>query len=301
MPYQWRESLSKEILQDSNAQINISKSEDLINVTFTRNPDDVIVELPPSGSEEEIEEDEKQMKEIQNEMVKGDQTPESTELKSDDENIETDDSMDTDVNVNNEINADKSEEETKDTESDKEVALNSETIEEPEIKPDQPIFEKINLRKVDRSDDSKYILNSKPANKDFDYIKATPMSAKSKLPVDPIAELRNISKKDSNASEDDPPFNFQGMLRKTNFRRDSLKNSVEVVRKESLKKVMDTVRRDSLKNAVEAVRRFSLGREEEKCVDVVTNGNDAEEPILYKPVELEILPGLFISGVEVEL
>lgn len=299
MPYQWRAAQSKGVLQDT---VNLSKSEDLINVTFTRNPDDVIAELPPSGSEEEVEEDAKQIKEIQNETVKGNQTPESTDLKSDDENIETDDSVDTDVNVNIEINREKSEEETKDVESEKEVALNNENIEEPINKPDVPTFEKINLRQVDKSDDAKYIINSKPANKDFDYIKATPMTVKSKLPViDPIEELRNISRKSSNAGDDDPPFNFQGMLRKTNFRRDSLKHSVEVVRKESLKKIIDTARRDSLKNAVEALRRFSLGKDQENNVDIATNGSDAEEPVLYKPVELELLPGLILNGFEVEL
>ncbi|KAJ8920818.1 hypothetical protein NQ315_004959 [Exocentrus adspersus] len=70
------------------------------------------------------------------------------------------------------------------------------------------------------------------------------------------------------------------MLRKTNFRRDS---------------------RDSLKNAVEAMRRFSVTKELDKTVEIVVNGSDIEEPIVYKPVELEILPGLFISGVEVDL
>ncbi|XP_023311142.1 neither inactivation nor afterpotential protein C [Anoplophora glabripennis] len=352
--YQWRESQSQEILQKNRLQQNFSKSEDLVNVAYSRNPDDEIVKLSSSNDDddEETEDNSKQLKDIQNESVKGNQTPESTDLKSDDENIdeniETDDSVDTDVNISNEVIVGKREREIKDVGVEKQTALNNgnveifdtesnrlifreidksdeakyienskpankdfeyikptpnkdENIEGRDNKSGKPIFEEIKLRKVNKCDEVKYIINSRPANKDFDYIKPTPTSIKSKLPVDPIAELRNIVRKDSNVSDDDPPFNFQGMLRKTNFRRDSLKNNAEVSRRDSLRKIVDSPRRDSLKNAMKAVRRFSLGKEPENYADVTTNGTDVEEPITCKPVELEILPGLFINGMEVDL
>lgn len=74
--------------------------------------------------------------------------------------------------------------------------------------------------------------NSTLANKDFKYIKppiATPRAPKDNRP-NPIAELKMLGRNDNAASEDDPPFNFQKMLRKTNFQRDSLKKAVETFR-----------------------------------------------------------------------
>ncbi|KAJ8954445.1 hypothetical protein NQ318_011121 [Aromia moschata] len=124
-----------------------------------------------------------------------------------------------------------------------------------------------------------YNMNTKPANKDFDYIKATPVTSKSKSKpsADPVAELRNMARRE-NSTDDDPPFNFQGMLRKTNFRR------------------------DSLKNAFEGVRRFSLTKEK-SANNFIINGNyiEDDEVILSKPVTLEILPGLVVDGLEIEL
>lgn len=98
---------------------------------------------------------------------------------------------------------------------------------------------------------------------------------KSKPAVDPIAELRNKARRDS-SNEDDPPFNFQGMLRKTNFRR------------------------DSLQNAIQAVRRFSVTNDENKN-HVMTNGSNYEETIHSKPIHVEIIPGLIMEGVEVDV
>jgi len=44
--------------------------------------------------------------------------------------------------------------------------------------------------------------------------------------VSPIEELQRKGKEmNHNQNEDDPPFNFQAMLRKTNYVRDSLKRS----------------------------------------------------------------------------
>ncbi|KAL3282151.1 hypothetical protein HHI36_005346 [Cryptolaemus montrouzieri] len=68
--------------------------------------------------------------------------------------------------------------------------------------------------------------NTQPANKDFDYIKAPVLKTKN---PDPIAELKIMGRKNS-ASDDSPPFNFQGMLRKTNYKRESMKTIVNVRR-----------------------------------------------------------------------
>ncbi|XP_072378886.1 neither inactivation nor afterpotential protein C [Diabrotica undecimpunctata] len=99
---------------------------------------------------------------------------------------------------------------------------------------------KANLRKIEGSYKNKpnpdFLKNSSPANKDFEFIKATPVSIKPRYHVDPVEELKNIYRKDNNTTDDDPPFNFQGMLRKTNFRRDSLKDAVQTIRKLSLTK-----------------------------------------------------------------
>lgn len=116
--------------------------------------------------------------------------------------------------------------------------------------------------------------STSPANKDFEYIKAKPaVNVKPRYPIDPIAELKNMPRKESTASDDDPPFNFQAMLRKTNIRRDS---------------------RDSIRNALQAVRRFSLTNNN-------NNGLLEEEHINANFVSMEISPGVFIEGQEVEL
>lgn len=155
---------------------------------------------------------------------------------------------------------------------------------------DQTPFQNIQLRKVDTS--KSYIEkntttttfnrnSSSPANKDFDYMKAKPITVKPKYAVDPIAELKNMPRKESTGSEDDPPFNFQAMLRKTNIRRDS---------------------RDSLKTAFQAARRFSLSKTADTSSHILKNGGlSEEEQIGPKLVSLEISPGLFIEGHEIEL
>lgn len=152
---------------------------------------------------------------------------------------------------------------------------------------DQKSFEKIQLRKVKTPEPMKsemeiFNRSSSPANKDFEYIKARPViNVKPKYPVDPIAELKNMARKESTASDDNPPFNFQAMLRKTNIRRDS---------------------RDSIRNALQAVRRFSLSNNDNNPIKETTrNCLSPEEHIHSKFVSLEISPGVFIEGQEVEL
>ncbi|KAJ8975529.1 hypothetical protein NQ317_012039, partial [Molorchus minor] len=156
------------------------------------------------------------------------------------------------------------------------------------------------------SDRENYTVSTTPANKDFDYIKAKPAPVKHKSNGDPIMELRNIAIKNT-ANEDDPPFNFQGMLRKTNYRRDSLRRTTDSPnnddeRRDSLKSMINEARRSSLKNALVAVRRFSLTNERELPEAVSSNGQNLKErDVLSRPVSMEISPGLFIDGMEVEL
>lgn len=151
----------------------------------------------------------------------------------------------------------------------------------PKIDP-KP-FQAIQLRKVDppvfkNAGTESYNRSTSPANKDFEYIKAKPVTTvKPKYAIDPIAELKNMPRKESTASDDDPPFNFQAMLRKTNIRRDS---------------------RDSIRNALQAVRRFSVTKNGE---DMLRNGVIEDEPIRSKFVSMELSPGVFIEGHEVEL
>jgi hypothetical protein len=119
-------------------------------------------------------------------------------------------------------------------------------------------------------DESAINSNSKLANKDFDYIKA-PITKKPKS-VDPIAELRQMSPK--NISEDEPPFNFQGMLRKTNFKRESPKATPENVPVYCLKKRQerneDNKSSDSEKKTEEVQENID---NRNIANDVVNNGN----------------------------
>ncbi|CAH1130298.1 unnamed protein product [Ceutorhynchus assimilis] len=127
--------------------------------------------------------------------------------------------------------------------------------------------------------------NSTPANKDFEFIKSSNLTSRPKN-ADPIAELRNIAQRRDSTSEDEPPFNFQGMLRKTNFKRESMKGNV---------------RKDSIKNsaAFEAVRRFSLTSKEDHNMRNVDE--DKIMVINSRPVYMELVPGLILEGVEVDL
>ncbi|XP_057665363.1 neither inactivation nor afterpotential protein C isoform X1 [Diorhabda carinulata] len=152
-------------------------------------------------------------------------------------------------------------------------------VDEKNIKSGGNTQYKVNLKKIENSykphSAPDFLKNSSPANKDFDYIKATPINIKPKYSIDPLDELRNIGRRDSNASDDDPPYNFKGMLRKTNFRRESLNNVFQTVRKLSLTK-------ENLKNSL-------------------SNGHYEDEAINGKHISVEILPGLVMEGVEIEL
>ncbi|XP_076271174.1 STKc_myosinIII_N_like and MYSc_Myo21 domain-containing protein ninaC isoform X1 [Rhynchophorus ferrugineus] len=141
-----------------------------------------------------------------------------------------------------------------------------------------------------RSDQSapvtEFTNNTTSANKEFDFIKSN--TAPRPKNADPIAELRSFAQRNDNKT-DDPPFNFQGMLRKTNFQRQSLKRSAST-----------EVRRDSITTALNAVRRFSLKRDRDDERDDA-GSTEKSVPLNIKPVFMELTPGLILEGVEVDL
>lgn len=108
-----------------------------------------------------------------------------------------------------------------------------------------------------------------PANKDFEFIKPPSVSARMQADsANPVAELEKIGRSESVRSEDDPPFNFQKMLRKTNYQRNSLRRSgVEKVPESGYA----SVRKDfkSIDNRQTDIKKFSG----------------------------ELAPGLFIEGI----
>lgn len=70
--------------------------------------------------------------------------------------------------------------------------------------------------------------NFEGANQDFEFIRLSdPASKLKKRSANPIAELESIGRKNGERNDDEPPFNFQGMLRKTNFQRESFKRASE--------------------------------------------------------------------------
>ncbi|KAL1494679.1 hypothetical protein ABEB36_010244 [Hypothenemus hampei] len=116
------------------------------------------------------------------------------------------------------------------------------------------------------------------ANKDSE-LKSIPSKPDS-INTDPIVELKSWAQREErrNSFEDNPPYNFQGMLRKTNFQDTTKEN-----------------RRDSLKNVLNAVRKMSLSTKVEE--------HDDEEVTMIdsRPVYMELVPGLILEGIEVDL
>lgn len=77
------------------------------------------------------------------------------------------------------------------------------------------------------------LITTASANKDFEFIRPkSPILRKPKRgTINPIIELEIKGRKQNISSDDEPPFNFQAMLRKTNIRRDSLKREYELTEK----------------------------------------------------------------------
>ncbi|XP_017777903.1 PREDICTED: neither inactivation nor afterpotential protein C [Nicrophorus vespilloides] len=123
----------------------------------------------------------------------------------------------------------------------------------------------------------------KPATKDNDYIKSN-SSYRSNNPgqvVNPITELKSLGKRDS-ISDDEPPFNFQGMLRKTKITRNSVKETFENIRSYSLKKKNDYNNESEKSSRNSTLRKI-------KSMDHLNSE------------KLELAPGIFMEGVVADL
>lgn len=153
----------------------------------------------------------------------------------------------------------------------------------PDVEQEIDLSGLANLNQANNSNHE--IIISTSANNDFEYIKP-----KIKKPVqteykNPIAELKTIGKIKSPETEDDPPFNFQGMLRKTNYQRQSIKREQDIKPLYSLKK-HET--QEDLKNK----NPYTINNNGNK--NIVENQNNS------LPLT-EITPGIFMQGFMVEL
>lgn len=106
--------------------------------------------------------------------------------------------------------------------------------------------------------------------------------------MNPIAELRTIGRKNTpeSGNEDDPPFNFQAMLRKTNVNRDSMKRNVETLRNLSFKNRKGF----SQENLVYDSRQNSLRKN--RSVDSLDQ---------RQRQKLELAPGIYMEGMVADL
>lgn len=164
-----------------------------------------------------------------------------------------------------------------------EPEINQNEKNERTVKPEREkneLEEAMNIRNALISDSNSVV------DKDFEYIKPPVALKRRKVSgeVNPVAELKRLGRRESEKLDDDePPFNFQKMLRKTNFKRDSLKRATSNVKIED---------KCNLKKELEVVA--SNGEME------VTNGskNEDNSSDLFSG---EILPGVFLEGIVVSL
>lgn len=131
---------------------------------------------------------------------------------------------------------------------------------------------------------------TKSANKDFEYIKPLNVNKRtqnsSKPTINPIAEMQSLARKSDNSDDnDDAPFNFQGILRKTNINRESLKRTT-----------MDRTRNTSIKYAFHSV---------DDANSTNFNFNQKRGSLKkYKSMDLsktEVAPGVYMEGRVIEL
>ena len=115
-------------------------------------------------------------------------------------------------------------------------------------------------------------------------------------PVNPLAELHELGKC-LGGTEGGPPFNFQKMLRKTNFQRDSLKRAVEKLK--GTTDESDDVEKKDEKRETEAVPC-------EKNMNIMNDINDEQKECrtdisFAKIISTEIYPGIVLEGVLFEI
>lgn len=124
-------------------------------------------------------------------------------------------------------------------------------------------------------------------DKDFEYIKQPVALKRRKVSeeINPVAELKRLGRRESGQlDEDEPPFNFQGMLRKTNFKRDSLKRANT-----------DGVTKEEVYNSKRNFDGVGNGMVR------MTNGTEIGNNNAKQVWSGEILPGVFMEGVVVSL
>lgn len=127
-------------------------------------------------------------------------------------------------------------------------------------------------------------------DKDFEYIKQPSVLQRRMTleEVNPVAELHRLGRRESGKlDEDEPPFNFQKMLRKTNFKRDSLRRATDY-----------GVKNEEQYN----FNNETVGVEVYNGKIKMTNGIEAKDnSSAEKKFSGEILPGVFLEGLEVSL
>lgn len=129
--------------------------------------------------------------------------------------------------------------------------------------------------------------SAKLANQDFEFIRSPQINKLRKTPGNPIAELESKGRKNiDKTNEDEPPFNFQGMLRKTNYTRDSIKKNEENNKNE------ETPYMNVLKKS--------------KPIDIFDQENEEvkekwEEEGNKDIIRYEVAPGIFLEGKEAEV
>ncbi|KAK4879246.1 hypothetical protein RN001_007392 [Aquatica leii] len=165
-------------------------------------------------------------------------------------------------------------------------------INDIEIETDAKIKKRSNLQ-VEHLNNINNITTA-PANKDFEYIKApvlkkTPKTKPKDDYVNPITELESIGRRKSSGDEDDPPFNFQAMLRKTNYRRDFDEQSNDD--KESNKK------EDYIENNYQENNKENVNVKESKKAPLEKSRVSFDEVHICT----ELAPGIFLEGVVIDL
>ncbi|KAB0798080.1 hypothetical protein PPYR_09073 [Photinus pyralis] len=132
------------------------------------------------------------------------------------------------------------------------------------------------------------INNTTSADKDFEYIKA-PILKKTPKPkddyADPINELESKGRRKSLVHEDEPPFNFQAMLRKTNYRKEF---------DEKTDSDKDTTQNELFEQSLAEKKNMLKGIKKEAPKVKVSFGEDVH-------VVTDVAPGITLEGVLVDL
>lgn len=128
--------------------------------------------------------------------------------------------------------------------------------------------------------------STKPANKDFDYIKS-PVIKKSKK-IDPLVELKELVRR--NSLENEAPFNFQGMLRKTNFKKEVKEDENKIIH-HSLKKI----------NRINTDKQISNCENQHNIINNMNKFNSENNEFVEKNVKIVLASGITLEGVEVEI